>query len=163
MAMDYDFGVDVKPASKRPRVDIGDMHKLLELAKHPGKNGWETWNAILAQLPSGSIDERGGHTFTLLHHAAEQGRTEAVKLLIDSKADPHLKVKGKNLTARDLAEQKGHDDVVRMLDGRGGDMDELLELAKHPGKNGRETWNVILAKLPSGSIDERGGHTFTLL
>ena len=52
--------------------------------------------------------------FTPLMHAAAEGQTEVVKVLLKYKADPDLKdVDGD--TALSFAAQKGHREVIRLL------------------------------------------------
>merc|ERR1719401_1476640 len=55
-------------------------------------------------------------------YAAQNGQLEAVKLMLDAKADPHMKAKVSNgkdpkegETAKDIATKMGYDDVVGIL------------------------------------------------
>lgn len=59
-----------------------------------------------------NVRDRQGHS--ALHQAAQQGHTEAVKLLLARKADPtFVDVSGQ--TASALAAKRNHEDVVQLL------------------------------------------------
>jgi len=91
------------------RKSASGMEELLRLAKK------RRWDRILTQLPTEGVDERNGHSYTLLHHAAEQGQVKAVEALIKLNADPNLTVRGKSITAKDLARIGGRTDVLTLL------------------------------------------------
>ena len=56
---------------------------------------------------------------TPLHWAAALNREEMAKLLLENGADPNI-LAGTGLTALDVAEQAGAEEVVSLIEQRGG-------------------------------------------
>lgn len=63
-------------------------------------------------------DEWGGIGCPGLHHAADNGHLDAVRVLLDAGADPTLIDDMHSGTAREWAEAGGHAEVVRLLTDR---------------------------------------------
>jgi ankyrin repeat protein len=57
-------------------------------------------------------DKAGG---SVLISAAQNGHTEVVKLLLAAEADPSLTITNTSITALDVAERKGHTNVIALL------------------------------------------------
>ncbi len=62
------------------------------------------------------------YAWTLLHHAADQGRLNAVDFLLTRGLDPDVREKGDNTTPMHWAAARGHPAVVRRLAAAGGDV-----------------------------------------
>jgi ankyrin repeat protein len=62
------------------------------------------------------------YEWSLLHHAAQAGRLDAVDLLLRRGVDPNTRETGDNTTAMHWAAAAGHLDVVRRLSDAGGDV-----------------------------------------
>ncbi len=78
----------------------------------------KTLEKVLFLLARGAdpnaCDRRG---FTALHRAAEMGLPDIAKALLDKQASPDCDAEGH--TARSLATQRGHTDIVALLDAHG--------------------------------------------
>jgi uncharacterized protein len=61
-----------------------------------------------------AIDARCNFGKTSLHWAAENGRTEVVRLLLERGADAHVRDEDGD-TPSELGSQRGHHEVVEML------------------------------------------------
>ena len=71
-------------------------------------------------LKSGAkIDDVDGEGYSALHHASASGRLEAVKALLDGKAQINLKTRGGD-TPRQLAKSSGHTSVADYLGKKKG-------------------------------------------
>jgi len=141
---------------------------ILKQAKMKGEKP-DVWEGILTELKRyrrGLVNERGEHTWTLLHHAAKHGLLEvARRLVVEFSADPCAKENRGGKRAEEVAQEHGHDAVATLLHEfrlKAESMEELLQAAKSNGSDPL-TWDSVFADLPYGFADVRNDHTFTLL
>src|ERR1035438_2887048 len=86
--------------------------------------------ALKARLAKGAgVDARDRRGSTLLMHAAAVGSAEAVKLLLDSGADPNAK---NDLEATPLILGAGNAEKARMLVEKGADVNAHSKLGRTP-------------------------------
>lgn len=90
-------------ASDEPEESRSELHALAIAGDVQG----------IRRLAPRDVDVRDAHGFTALHLAADRGRVEAVKALLDLGADSSLKVDGS--TALDLADFSEQAAVVAVL------------------------------------------------
>ncbi len=64
-----------------------------------------------------SLEDRGAFGYTALHWAASSGNETAIQTLLERGADPHAVAKdeGRERTVLEVAQERGHDGVVRLL------------------------------------------------
>ncbi|MDL2214957.1 ankyrin repeat domain-containing protein [Dysgonomonas sp. OttesenSCG-928-M03] len=60
-----------------------------------------------------SVNAKDNRGFTALHRAAEMGKTDLVKNLLEKGADKHIVAEGH--TALSLAEGRNHDEIILLL------------------------------------------------
>jgi ankyrin repeat protein len=85
------------------------------------RNDSEALEKLLQQPRDPNAENEGG--FTPLHHAAEWGHVELVRLLVDARADIEYK-RSTAETPLHLAAQEGQLDVVRLLVDLGANLEE---------------------------------------
>jgi len=126
----------------RKLLDLGARVKLKKgymphIAAAAELNEFECVDVLLEH--GASLDDRGPFDYTPLHWAASSGNEQAVHSLIDRGADPNALAKdaGKERTALQLAQERGHDGVVRLLLVQGEDISPELarELLSDPGRS----------------------------
>src|SRR5437899_2746516 len=92
----------------------------------------EVLRGLLANDPGlarvGANTEYGFGGWTGLHEAAKRGHLDAVRLLLDSAADPDAREIGDNTTPLHWAAAHGHVDVVRALLDAGADVHGVGDL-----------------------------------
>ena len=66
------------------------------------------------------VNAKTKSNYTALMSAALSGQREIIQILLDSGADPNIEDTVTKKTAMDIAEEKGHKDIVEMLKRRGG-------------------------------------------
>ena len=82
-------------------------------------------------LPRANINARNEHGMTALMRAANHGRVEMVRTLLEHGADPNL-TRNDNFTALSLAAFFGHTEVVEMLMGYGARTDVATRYGTSP-------------------------------
>ncbi|KAF8350152.1 ankyrin repeat-containing domain protein, partial [Amanita rubescens] len=103
-------GLGLKVSKAQPPVSVED-HSIHGLAIDNDVAGL---TALLEKNLNVDLNARDEFKYTALHLAADRGNVQAVKLLLAKGADQSLKDPD-NLTARELAETAGHEDVVKLL------------------------------------------------
>ena len=117
---------------------------------------------LLAQNPAEDFvkrrDEKG---WAPLHYAADAGRADIARVLLEHGADLNATVNTPyhNATALFLAAAKGHRDTVELLVGSGADpkiaaADVFISL----GANGRLTPTELGPPMTAAQVAEKGGH-----
>lgn len=98
---------------------------------------------------------------TCLHHAAIAGQTECVELLLEAKADPHMKTTvdygvdpEDGETAKDKAKKWGWDDIVAILDKAERNTEYGYYLPEGPGNNMK-----IYGAKPHGTKPPKGWYS----
>ena len=104
---------------KRP-LDLGVSPKAGEgrmpyVAAAAINNSFECVDLLLAR--GASLEDRGALGYTALHWAASRGNERAVRFLLDRGADPDAVARNgkKTLTVLQVAKEKGHEGVIRLL------------------------------------------------
>jgi hypothetical protein len=112
---------------------------------HPigGDDNLDTLKVLLARKPKLDIMSKTSdlklYGNTVLHNAAESAHIEAVRLLLGAKCDPTLKnAEGK--TAMDLAFDRQHLEVLRLLDTDQADKCEVMFQTKRAGNGAVCGW-----------------------
>ena len=82
-------------------------------------------------LPRANINARNEHGMTALMRAANHGRVEMVRALLEHGADPNL-MRNDNFTALSLAAFFGHTEIVEMLIGYGARTDVVTRYGTSP-------------------------------
>ena len=82
-------------------------------------------------LPRANINARNEHGMTALMRAANHGRVEMVRALLEHGADPNL-TRNDNFTALSLAAFFGHTEIVEMLIGYGARTDVATRYGTSP-------------------------------
>ena len=99
----------------------------LVVAAMMGGAGWITQPATAAEqdkadLSKTAVDHRDDRGWTLLMIAANQGRGEVVKALLEKGADPNATEPARGATATFMAAFQGHDEIIRLLAARGANL-----------------------------------------
>jgi uncharacterized protein len=66
------------------------------------------------------VNAKTKSSYTALMSAALSGQREIIQILLDAGADPNIQDTVTKKTAMDIAEEKGHKDIVEILRRRGG-------------------------------------------
>lgn len=82
----------------------------------------ERLTALLDERPEGLYVRDQPYEWTLLHHAAREGRLAVVDLLLARGLDVNVRERGDDTSAMHWAAAAGHVDVVRRLADAGGDV-----------------------------------------
>eukprot|EP00931_Biecheleriopsis_adriatica_P105700 TRINITY_DN80240_c0_g1_i1.p1 TRINITY_DN80240_c0_g1~~TRINITY_DN80240_c0_g1_i1.p1 ORF type:complete len:447 (-),score=57.63 TRINITY_DN80240_c0_g1_i1:79-1419(-) len=148
-----------------------DVQQILNSAKNHGDD-LDVWSSILKVLDNAPdfLNDRGGRSFGLLHHAAYWGQVAAVQSLVQKNADVDFRAKdGK--TAAEIAAAKGHAEVASFL-GKAKSIKEeelraleiLLDTARDNGGSA-DTWETIFTHLQRapGLVNKRNGRSFGFL
>jgi len=144
------------------------LQELLGTAKASGSQpaAWQQIFARLSRSP-GIASQRAGRSFSLLHHAAFWGQSDAAaRLVSDFQADVLLRSRDGE-TAADVAARRGHADSAEFLRSAvqaAQQADLLLSLAKRQGAQA-DAWEQIFAHLSESPflVDQRSGRSYGLL
>ncbi|TFY64411.1 hypothetical protein EVJ58_g2638 [Rhodofomes roseus] len=71
--------------------------------------------AFLDANPGVDVNAKDENGYTPLHLACDRGRAEVVRLLLERGANPSIK-DDDDLTAKELAEVSGHDEIIELID-----------------------------------------------
>ncbi|KAF8736028.1 hypothetical protein AX14_001030 [Amanita brunnescens Koide BX004] len=102
------LGLAVSKAQAPAHVEDHSIHGLAV------DNNIAGLTALLEKNMDVDLNTRDEFKYTPLHLAADRGNIEVVKLLLEKGADPTLKDPD-DLTALELADTAGHEDVVKLL------------------------------------------------
>merc|ERR1719277_814940 len=98
--------------------DLQFVDAILKQVKYKGDQQ-QIWEDIFAALQfhrRGVVNERGDHTWTLLHHAARCGQLWAAEqLVLEFNADLRARTLKEGRTAEQVALEHGHREVAAVL------------------------------------------------
>ncbi|KAG5278579.1 hypothetical protein AALO_G00100490 [Alosa alosa] len=139
---------------RRPQPPQGsssekDGHRLLRVAQ---EGDLATLRKLL-KGPQVDVNFHDGFYWTAVMCASHAGRAEAVRLLLDHGASWVGMVDTQGRDARDLAEQAGHNDVMRVLDRHGAGTAGSGNGERPAGTSAQQTpqWCSVCESLYSGS------------
>ena len=127
-----------------PEVNVQDSHKCTALHYAAWKGDNATCRAILHHPDFTAIAAKDSVGKTALHYAAEKGMEVTVEIAQKMDATALLFTERNQLTAAELASDKGHAEVARLIN-------ELVAKGTHPVRNFLSLPREITAPPPSPS------------